>query len=64
MSAIIELSGTDVVHRARSGGLFTRDRVYAPDSADPTVPAPAKTVGAAGPPPTPPTNPGTTEAVT
>ncbi|GAA4999102.1 ABC transporter ATP-binding protein [Streptomyces siamensis] len=44
---IVELADTHVVHKARSGGLFTRDRVYALTGADLTV-APGETVGVVG----------------
>ncbi|MCX4880682.1 ABC transporter ATP-binding protein [Streptomyces sp. NBC_00847] len=47
MNAIIELSDAHVVHRARSGGLFTRDKVYALTGADLTVAA-GETVGVVG----------------
>ncbi|MEV0171738.1 ABC transporter ATP-binding protein [Streptomyces sp. NPDC050803] len=47
MSAIVELLGTHVVHKARSGGVFTRDRVYALTGADLAV-APGETVGVVG----------------
>ncbi|MER5507002.1 ABC transporter ATP-binding protein [Streptomyces sp. NPDC002766] len=47
MNAIVELSEAHVVHKARSGGLFTRDRVYALTGADLTV-APGETVGVVG----------------
>ncbi|MGI5454695.1 oligopeptide/dipeptide ABC transporter ATP-binding protein [Streptomyces sp. CA-249302] len=47
MNAIVELTGTHVVHKARSGGLFTRDRVYALTGADLAV-APGETVGVVG----------------
>ncbi|MFJ4537876.1 oligopeptide/dipeptide ABC transporter ATP-binding protein [Streptomyces tibetensis] len=47
MSALVELAGTHVVHRARSGGLFTRDRVYALTGVDLAV-APGETVGVVG----------------
>ncbi|MER8007287.1 ABC transporter ATP-binding protein [Streptomyces sp. NPDC094149] len=47
MNAIVELSDAHVVHRARSGGLFTRDRVYALTGADLVV-APGETVGVVG----------------
>ncbi|MGW2827900.1 oligopeptide/dipeptide ABC transporter ATP-binding protein [Streptomyces sp. NPDC001286] len=47
MNAIVELSGAHVVHKARSGGLFTRDRVYALTGADLVV-APGETVGVVG----------------
>ncbi|MFG2134332.1 oligopeptide/dipeptide ABC transporter ATP-binding protein [Streptomyces sp. NPDC048751] len=46
-SALVELSDAHVVHRARSGGLFTRDRVYALTGADLTI-APGETVGVVG----------------
>ncbi|MET8243030.1 ABC transporter ATP-binding protein [Streptomyces sp. NPDC005202] len=46
-SPLVELSGAHVVHRARSGGLFTRDRVYALTGADLAV-APGETVGVVG----------------
>ncbi|MFI6498232.1 ABC transporter ATP-binding protein [Nonomuraea typhae] len=42
-----ELRGVHVVHKARSGGLFTRDRVYALTGADLAV-APGETVGIVG----------------
>ncbi|WP_095934199.1 oligopeptide/dipeptide ABC transporter ATP-binding protein [Streptomyces sp. Tue6028] len=44
---IVELADAHVVHKARSGGLFTRDRVYALTGADLTV-APGETVGVVG----------------
>ncbi|MEV1077559.1 ABC transporter ATP-binding protein [Streptomyces sp. NPDC050211] len=47
MSALVELSDTHVVHKARSGGLFTRDRVYALTGADLAI-APGETVGVVG----------------
>ncbi|WP_128802985.1 MULTISPECIES: ABC transporter ATP-binding protein [unclassified Streptomyces] len=47
MNAIVELSDAHVVHKARSGGLFTRDRVYALTGADLSV-APGETVGVVG----------------
>ncbi|MFF4903785.1 oligopeptide/dipeptide ABC transporter ATP-binding protein [Streptomyces sp. NPDC001260] len=47
MNAIVELSGAHVVHKARSGGLFTRDRVYALTGADLVVAA-GETVGVVG----------------
>ncbi|MFC8512234.1 oligopeptide/dipeptide ABC transporter ATP-binding protein [Streptomyces sp. NPDC057257] len=47
MNAIVELTDTHVVHKARSGGLFARDRVYALTGADLTV-APGETVGVVG----------------
>jgi peptide/nickel transport system ATP-binding protein len=47
VNAIVELSDAHVVHKARSGGLFTRDRVYALTGADLSV-APGETVGVVG----------------
>ncbi|MEU6550123.1 ABC transporter ATP-binding protein [Streptomyces sp. NPDC046915] len=47
MTAVVEVRGAHVVHRARSGGLFARDRVYALTGADLTV-APGETVGVVG----------------
>ncbi|WP_149827946.1 oligopeptide/dipeptide ABC transporter ATP-binding protein [Streptomyces tailanensis] len=47
MNALVELSDAHVVHKARSGGLFTRDRVYALTGADLTI-APGETVGVVG----------------
>ncbi|MEU5597460.1 ABC transporter ATP-binding protein [Streptomyces sp. NPDC020298] len=47
MTAVVEVRGAHVVHRARGGGLFTRDRVYALTGADLTV-APGETVGVVG----------------
>ncbi|WP_458243672.1 oligopeptide/dipeptide ABC transporter ATP-binding protein [Streptomyces sp. MAI_2237] len=47
MNAIVELSDAHVVHKARSGGLFTRDRVYALTGADLAV-ASGETVGVVG----------------
>jgi peptide/nickel transport system ATP-binding protein len=47
VNAIVELSDARVVHRARSGRLFTRDRVYALTGADLVV-APGETVGVVG----------------
>ncbi|MFB8269576.1 oligopeptide/dipeptide ABC transporter ATP-binding protein [Streptomyces sp. NPDC055955] len=44
---VVELRDAHVVHRARSGGLFTRDRVYALTGADLSV-APGETVGVVG----------------
>ncbi|MHB9861823.1 oligopeptide/dipeptide ABC transporter ATP-binding protein [Streptomyces sp. YIM S03343] len=46
-AALVELRDAHVVHRARSGGLFTRDRVYALTGADLSV-APGETVGVVG----------------
>ncbi|MFF8862354.1 oligopeptide/dipeptide ABC transporter ATP-binding protein [Streptomyces sp. NPDC015139] len=47
MTAVVEVRDAHVVHRARSGGLFTRDRVYALTGADLTVGA-GETVGVVG----------------
>ncbi|MFJ8049573.1 oligopeptide/dipeptide ABC transporter ATP-binding protein [Streptomyces luteogriseus] len=47
MNALVELSGTHVVHKARSGGILTRDRVYALTDADLAI-APGETVGVVG----------------
>ncbi|MFJ3302210.1 oligopeptide/dipeptide ABC transporter ATP-binding protein [Streptomyces sp. NPDC086549] len=47
INAIVELADAHVVHKARSGGLFTRDRVYALTGADLSV-APGETVGVVG----------------
>ncbi|WP_372349886.1 oligopeptide/dipeptide ABC transporter ATP-binding protein [Streptomyces sp. KL116D] len=44
---IVELTDVHVVHRARSGGLFSRDQVHALTAADLTV-APGETVGVVG----------------
>ncbi|GAA0322027.1 ABC transporter ATP-binding protein [Actinoallomurus spadix] len=44
---IVELTDVHVVHKARSGGLFTRDRVYALTGADLTV-HPGETIGVVG----------------
>ncbi|MGW6023069.1 oligopeptide/dipeptide ABC transporter ATP-binding protein [Streptomyces sp. NPDC055099] len=44
---LITLSDAHVVHRARSGGLFSRERVYALTGADLTI-APGETVGVVG----------------
>ncbi|MFC9494531.1 oligopeptide/dipeptide ABC transporter ATP-binding protein [Streptomyces sp. NPDC056982] len=44
---VVELRDAHVVHRARSGGLFARDRVYALTGADLSV-APGETVGVVG----------------
>ncbi|MEU9335859.1 ABC transporter ATP-binding protein [Streptomyces sp. NPDC048290] len=43
----MRLTGAHVVHKARSGGVFTRDRVYALTGADLTI-APGETVGVVG----------------
>ncbi|MET8562045.1 ABC transporter ATP-binding protein [Streptomyces flaveolus] len=47
MTAVVEVRDAHVVHRARSGGLFRRDRVYALTGADLSV-APGETVGVVG----------------
>ncbi|MEU1401824.1 ABC transporter ATP-binding protein [Streptomyces sp. NPDC005728] len=47
MTAVVEVRGAHVVHKARSGGLFARDRVYALTDADFTV-ASGETVGVVG----------------
>ncbi|GGL68859.1 ABC transporter ATP-binding protein [Streptomyces fumigatiscleroticus] len=47
MSALVELSDAHVVHRARGGGVFTRNRVYALTGADLAL-APGETVGVVG----------------
>jgi peptide/nickel transport system ATP-binding protein len=47
VNALVELSDAHVVHKARSGGLFTRDRVYALTGAELTI-APGETVGVVG----------------
>ncbi|GAA0924855.1 ABC transporter ATP-binding protein [Virgisporangium aurantiacum] len=44
---LLSLSDVHVVHKARSGGLFRRDRVYALTGADLTI-APGETVGVVG----------------
>ncbi|MFE9681583.1 oligopeptide/dipeptide ABC transporter ATP-binding protein [Streptomyces sp. NPDC006285] len=44
---LVELSDVHVVHKARSGGLFARDRVYALTGAGLTI-APGETVGVVG----------------
>ncbi|MGW2224101.1 oligopeptide/dipeptide ABC transporter ATP-binding protein [Streptomyces formicae] len=44
---IVELRETHVVHRARSGGLLSRDRVYALTGADLSI-APGETIGVVG----------------
>ncbi|GAA3729627.1 ATP-binding cassette domain-containing protein [Plantactinospora mayteni] len=46
-ATLLELHDVHVVHRARSGGLFSRDRVYALTGADLTVAA-GETVGVVG----------------
>ncbi|WP_171112317.1 MULTISPECIES: ABC transporter ATP-binding protein [Streptomyces] len=47
MTALVELADVHVVHKARTGGLFTRDKVYALTGADLTI-APGETVGVVG----------------
>ncbi|CAM5487101.1 MULTISPECIES: oligopeptide/dipeptide ABC transporter ATP-binding protein [Streptomyces] len=47
MTAVVEVRDAHVVHRARSGGLFRRDRVYALTGAGLSV-APGETVGVVG----------------
>ncbi|MGW0883852.1 oligopeptide/dipeptide ABC transporter ATP-binding protein [Streptomyces sp. NPDC002671] len=47
MTAVVEVRDAHVVHKARSGGLFTRDRVYALTGAGLSV-APGETVGVVG----------------
>ncbi|MFE1882605.1 ATP-binding cassette domain-containing protein, partial [Streptomyces diastatochromogenes] len=47
MTAVVEVRDAHVVHKARSGGLFTRDRVYALTGADLSVAA-GETVGVVG----------------
>ncbi|MFJ6566338.1 oligopeptide/dipeptide ABC transporter ATP-binding protein [Streptomyces sp. NPDC091292] len=44
---LVSLAGAHVVHKARSGGLFGRDRVYALTGADLDI-APGETVGVVG----------------
>ncbi|MFI7384845.1 oligopeptide/dipeptide ABC transporter ATP-binding protein [Streptomyces sp. NPDC049813] len=44
---LVELADVHVVHKARSGGLFSRDHVYALTAADLSV-APGETVGVVG----------------
>ncbi|MFD4526706.1 oligopeptide/dipeptide ABC transporter ATP-binding protein [Streptomyces sp. NPDC058470] len=46
-NALLSLSDVHVVHKARTGGLFSRDRVYALTGADLTI-APGETVGVVG----------------
>jgi hypothetical protein len=41
VTAVVEVRDAHVVHKARSGGLFTRDRVYALTGADLSVAPPA-----------------------
>jgi peptide/nickel transport system ATP-binding protein len=47
MTSLLELNDIHVVHKARSGGVFRRDRVYALTGADLTVAA-GETVGVVG----------------
>jgi len=47
VTALVSLRDAHVVHKARSGGLFTRDRVYALTGADLAI-APGETVGVVG----------------
>ncbi|MEV0144456.1 MULTISPECIES: ABC transporter ATP-binding protein [unclassified Nonomuraea] len=47
MSTLLELKDVHVVHKARTGGLFSRDRVHALTDASLTV-APGETVGVVG----------------
>ncbi|MET9757874.1 ABC transporter ATP-binding protein [Streptomyces sp. NPDC006372] len=47
MTTLVELTDAHVVHKARSGGVFTRDRVYALTGADLAI-APGETVGVVG----------------
>jgi peptide/nickel transport system ATP-binding protein len=47
VSSVLELKDVHVVHKARSGGVFSRDRVYALTGADLTVTA-GETVGIVG----------------
>ncbi|MFI2757750.1 oligopeptide/dipeptide ABC transporter ATP-binding protein [Streptomyces echinatus] len=47
MTAVVEVRDAHVVHKARSGGLFRRDRVYALTGADLSVAA-GETVGVVG----------------
>ncbi|WP_238012914.1 ABC transporter ATP-binding protein [Dactylosporangium sp. AC04546] len=47
MTALLDLSDVHVVHKARTGGVFRRDRVYALTGADLTV-GPGETVGIVG----------------
>ncbi|MGW2096735.1 oligopeptide/dipeptide ABC transporter ATP-binding protein [Streptomyces olivaceoviridis] len=47
MTAVVEVRDAHVVHRARTGGLFRRDRVYALTGAGLSV-APGETVGVVG----------------
>ncbi|MFI1409334.1 oligopeptide/dipeptide ABC transporter ATP-binding protein [Streptomyces sp. NPDC020707] len=46
-SPLVELTDVHVVHKARTGGLFSRDRVYALTGAGLTI-APGETVGVVG----------------
>ncbi|MGW1026983.1 oligopeptide/dipeptide ABC transporter ATP-binding protein [Streptomyces sp. NPDC002577] len=45
--SLLSLSGVHVVHKARTGGLFSRDRVYALTGADLTL-GPGETLGVVG----------------
>jgi peptide/nickel transport system ATP-binding protein len=45
--ALLELTDVHMVHKARSGGVFTRDKVYALTGADLTI-APGETIGVVG----------------
>ncbi|MFF8727461.1 oligopeptide/dipeptide ABC transporter ATP-binding protein [Streptomyces sp. NPDC015171] len=47
MTAVVQVRDAHVVHKARSGGLFRRDRVYALTGAELSV-APGETVGVVG----------------
>ncbi|GAA2266672.1 dipeptide ABC transporter ATP-binding protein [Nonomuraea roseoviolacea subsp. roseoviolacea] len=47
MTSVLELNDVHVVHKARTGGLFSRDRVHALTGASLTV-APGETVGVVG----------------
>lgn len=47
VAPVVALSDAHVVHKARSGGLFSRDRVYALTGADLRI-APGETVGVVG----------------
>ncbi|MFC9912208.1 oligopeptide/dipeptide ABC transporter ATP-binding protein [Streptomyces sp. NPDC127197] len=47
MSALLELADVHVVHKARTGGVFKRDKVYALTGADLAI-APGETVGVVG----------------
>jgi peptide/nickel transport system ATP-binding protein len=47
VSSVLELKDVHVVHKARSGGLFSRERVHALTAADLTI-APGETIGVVG----------------